>query len=193
MNVEFEFRQCQPSPTRWPPLTQRPARSMAIGGSSAGGGISLSAVQQLIEMDVDVPGALFTGTPGSDLSGTGDTFYTNRGVDRNIPIYDGMIEAMIRLYADGRDLKDPLISPIYGDFHGFPPTILATGTRDLFLSNCTRLHRKLRKDGVPASLSLWEGMWHAFQITPGLPEAREALEELAAFLPNPAAYFSPDR
>ena len=46
---------------------------------------------------------------------------------------------------------------------------------------------------MPASLSLWEGMWHAFQITPGLPEAREALKELAAFLPNPAAYFSPDR
>ena len=68
-----------------------------VGGSSAGGGITLSAVQQLIELGIDVPGALFIGTPGSDLSGTGDTFHTNQSVDRNIPTYDGIIEAIERM------------------------------------------------------------------------------------------------
>ena len=142
-------------------LTQRPARSMAMGGSSAGGGITLSAVQRFIELGMDVPGALYLGTPGSDLSGTGDTFHTNQGVDRNIPIYDGFIEAAVRLYAGGRDLKDPLISPIYGDFVGFPPALLVTGTRDLFLSNTVRTHIKLRQAGVVADILVFEGVSHA--------------------------------
>ncbi|WP_440955259.1 alpha/beta hydrolase fold domain-containing protein [Methanosarcina sp. Mfa9] len=163
-------------------MKQRPARSMAMGGSSAGGGLTLSVVQRLIEMDVDVPGALFVGTPGSDLSGTGDTFYTNQGVDRNISTYKGIIEAMVRLYADGRDLKDPLISPIYGDFHGFPPTILATGTRDLFLSNTIRTHIKLRQAGAVADILVYEGVSHGDYLHElASPESQHFLEELDRF------------
>ena len=155
---------------------------MAMGGSSAGGGLTLSAVQRLIEQDIDVPAALFVGTPGSDLSGTGDTFHTNQGVDRNIPTYDGMVEAMLRLYADGRELTDPSISPIYGDFHGFPPTILATGTRDLFLSNTARAHIKLRQAGVPADILVYEGGSHGDYLhVLAAPESEHFLEELDRF------------
>jgi len=163
-------------------LTQRPARSMAMGGSSAGGGITLSAIQQLIELEVDVPGALYIGTPGSDLSKTGDTFYTNQGVDRNIPTYDGMVEAMIRLYAGDHDLKDPRISPIYGDFVGFPPTMLVTGTRDLFLSNTVRTHTKLRQAGAVADILVFEGVSHAdYLVETASPESQFFLEELGRF------------
>jgi acetyl esterase/lipase len=163
-------------------LTQRPARSIAMGGSSAGGGLTLNAVQQLIKQNIDVPGALFVGTPGSDLSGTGDTFYTNRGVDRNIPVYEGTIEAMIQLYADGHDLKDPRISAIYGDFHGFPPTLLVTGTRDLFLSNTARTHIKLLQAGVVADLLVYEGVSHGDYLhVLAAPEAQHFLEVLDRF------------
>ena len=163
-------------------LTERPARSMAMGGSSAGGGITLSAVQRFIELGMDVPGALYLGTPGSDLSGTGDTFHTNQGVDRNIPIYDGFIEAAVRLYAGGRDLKDPLISPIYGDFVGFPPAFLVTGTRDLFLSNTVRTHIKLRQAGVVADILVFEGVSHAdYLVEFGSPETQLFFAELGRF------------
>jgi len=163
-------------------LTQRPARSMAMGGSSAGGGLTLNAVQQLIKQNIDVPSALFVGTPGSDLSGTGDTFYTNRGVDRNIPVYEGTIEAMLQLYADGHDLKDPRISAIYGDFHGFPPTILVTGTRDLFLSNTARTHIKLLQAGAVADLLVYEGVSHGDYLhVLAAPEAQHFLEMLDRF------------
>jgi monoterpene epsilon-lactone hydrolase len=163
-------------------LTQRPARSMAMGGSSAGGGITLSAVQQFIETDVDVPGALFIGTPGSDLSKTGDTFHTNEGVDRNIPIYDGLIEAAVRLYAGDRDLADPLISPLYGDFDGFPPTLLVSGTRDLFLSNTVRAHTKLRQAGAVADILVYEGVSHAdYLVELDSPESQLFLAELNRF------------
>ena len=163
-------------------LTKRPARSIAMGGASAGGGITMSAVQQIIKLDVDVPGALYLGTPGSDLSGTGDTFHTNQGVDRNIPTYDGIVEAMVSLYAADLDLKDPRISPIYGDFVGFPPTILVSGTRDLFLSNTVRTHIKLRQAGSVADILVYEGVSHGDYLHElASPESQHFLAELNRF------------
>ncbi|HUV92974.1 MAG TPA: alpha/beta hydrolase fold domain-containing protein [Anaerolineales bacterium] len=163
-------------------LTKRPARSIAMGGASAGGGITMSAVQQIIKLDVDVPGALYLGTPGSDLSGTGDTFHTNQGVDRNIPTYDGIVEAMVSLYAADLDLKDPRISPIYGDFVGFPPTILVSGTRDLFLSNTVRTHTRLRQAGSAAYMLVFEGVSHAdYLVELASPESQLFLADLNRF------------
>jgi monoterpene epsilon-lactone hydrolase len=82
----------------------------------------------------------------------------------------------------GRDLKDPQLSPIYGDFKGFPPAILTTGTRDLFLSNTVRTHRKLRRAGVEADLNVYEGQSHAqYGINPDAPETREAFGDIARF------------
>ena len=86
------------------------------------------------------------------------------------------------LYANGRDLKDPMLSPIYGDLNGFPPTILTSGTRDLFLSLTVRTHRKLGRTGVDAVLQVFEGLSHAqCSINPNAPETREAFEEIGHF------------
>jgi monoterpene epsilon-lactone hydrolase len=164
-------------------LDGRRGRSMAMGGSSAGGGLTLNAVQRLIRENISVPGALFVGTPGSDLSGTGDTFHTNRGVDRNTPVFEGLLDAMVRLHADGRDMTDPLISAIYGDFDDFPPTLLATGTRDLFLSNTVRTHIKLRQAGSVADILVYEGVSHGDYLHElATPESEHFIDELDRFL-----------
>ena len=76
----------------------------------------------------------------SDLTRTGDSFQTNHMVDNVLVAADGRCDAMARLYANGHDLKDPMLSPVYGDMTGFPPTLLTTGTRDLLLSNTVRVH-----------------------------------------------------
>src|SRR3984893_11122940 len=68
------------------------------------------------------------------MTKTGDTFYSHNLVDNFQVSYDGYLKDSAYLYASGRDLKDPMLSPIYGDLKGFPPTILISGTRDLFLS-----------------------------------------------------------
>ena len=137
-------------------LKQRPAQSMALGGTSGGGNLAMATVQRLLELGLDVPGALYLGTPGTDMSKTGDSWYTNDGIDRLLVTYDGFVEAASRLYADGRDLKDPLVSPHYGKVDGFPPTLLVTGTRDLLLSNTARTHIKLRQAGVVADLLVYD-------------------------------------
>lgn len=89
---------------------------------------------------------------------------------------------MAQLYANGHDLKDPLISPVYGDLSGFPPTILTSGTRDLFLSLTALVHRKLRRAGVEADLQVFEGQSHAeYLLNLDAPESREAFAEIARF------------
>ena len=97
--------------------------------------------------------------------------------------YDGFLEGAAKLYADGRDLKDPLLSPVYGDFEGFPPTYLVSGTRDMLLSDTARVHRKLRAAGVIADLNVYEGMSHAgYMIAGNTPESRQVYSELNDFL-----------
>ncbi len=123
-------------------LKTRHARSIALGGSSAGGGLALASTHKLIELGLDIPAALFAGTPWADLTKTGDSHYTNEGIDRILVTYDGLLADAAKLFAGDHDMKNPLISPVYGDFTGFFPTYLVTGTRDLFLSDVVRTHRK---------------------------------------------------
>jgi epsilon-lactone hydrolase len=98
----------------------------------------------------------------------------------NVLVGIGRCDAMAEFYARGHDLKDPMLSPIYGDMRGFPPAILTTGTRDLLLSSTVRVHRKLRQAGVEAELQVFEGQSHA-QYNRDTPEGKEAFEEIARF------------
>jgi epsilon-lactone hydrolase len=157
-------------------------RSMAIFGTSAGGALTLSMVLRAKQDGLPLPGAIAPGTPMSDLTGVGDSFHTNFLVDNVLVGSNGRCDAMARLYANGHDLKDPLLSPVYGDMRSFPPTILTTGTRDLLLSNTVRVHRKLRQAGVDAQLQVFEGQSHAHYMRDGsAPETQEAFEEIARF------------
>jgi epsilon-lactone hydrolase len=167
----------------WKELARRakPA-NMGVFGTSTGGGMTLALVQRIKEEKQALPAAIAPGTPWSDLSDTGDSYFTNEWVDNGLVAYEPLLGAAARLYAHGRDLKDPHLSPVYGDFHGFPPAILTSGTRDLFLSNTVRVHRKLREAGVEAELEVYEGQSHAqYLADTTTPEAKEAFEEIAAF------------
>ncbi|MCH9693308.1 MAG: alpha/beta hydrolase [Gammaproteobacteria bacterium] len=159
------------------------ARSIAIGGTSAGGGLALAATQQIRDLLLPMPGAVFAGTPWADLTKTGDTLYTNEGLDRILITYDGLLGAAAKLYAGKHNLKNPLVSPIYGEFDLFPPVILFSGTRDLFLSDVARTHRKLRAAGVIAELHVYEGMSHAgYLIATETPESENLFLEVSEFL-----------
>lgn len=163
-------------------LQRRRARSILMGGSSAGGGLTMLAVQRLLEDGMRVPGALFIGTPGSDVSGIGDSITLNQGVDRSIPEYAGLVEAMAECFANGIELTDPRISPIYGDFDGFPPTLLVSGVRDILLSNTVRAHTKLLEAGTEAELIVFEGMSHAdYVIEFSSPEHRLLINRFDQF------------
>lgn len=162
-------------------IRQHTPRNVALFGTSAGGGLTLAVVIRLKELGMPLPGALMAGTPWSDLTKTGDTYYTNEFVDNVLGSLDGSLDAGAKLYAGTHDRKEPLISPIYGDLSGFPPTVLLSGTRDLFLSNTVRAHQKLLQSGVHADLLVFEGQSHAQYLEHNTPECAIALGEVAQF------------
>lgn len=158
------------------------SKRVGIFGTSAGGALTLATVLRAKQEGIPVPAAIAPGTPMSDVTGVGDTFYTNDLVDNVLVSREGLCQAAAKYYAAGHDLKDPLISPIYGDMAGFPPTILTSGTRDLLLSNTVRVHRKLRQAGVEASLQVFEGQSHAhYLFDDSAPETKEAFTEISHF------------
>jgi acetyl esterase/lipase len=157
-------------------------RRMAVFGTSAGGALALALILRAKKEGLALPAAIASGTPMSDATKTGDTFATNERLDNVLVSRDGMCDAAARFYANGHDLADPLLSPVYGDMSGFPPTILTSGTRDLLLSNTVRVHRKLRQAGVEAALHVYEGQSHAqYLFDDAAPEAKEAFQEIASF------------
>ena len=162
--------------------TMQKPQNMAVFGTSTGGGMTLALMLRAKAEGLPLPAAIGLGTPWSDMTETGDSYKTNEWIDNVLVSYSGYLTPAAKLYAAGRDLKDPQLSPIYGDFTGLPPALLITGTRDLFLSNTVRTHRKLRAAGIEASLQVFEGMSHAqYLFTPDAPETKEAFGEMARF------------
>ena len=162
--------------------THKPG-DIAVVGTSAGGGLALALCLRAKAEGVPLPAAIAPGTPEADMTDAGDTVRTNEWLDNVLVSTDGYVEAARKIYVPAEhDLKDPQLSPIFGDFSGMPPAIITSGTRDLFLSNAVRVHRKLRGAGVEATLQVFEGMSHAqYLFNADAPETKEAFTEIAAF------------
>lgn len=154
------------------------AGQIAVTGSSAGGNLAAALALRARDEGLPSPAALVLQSPEADLTESGDSFQTNLGVD---PRLTGSLMPANLLYADGHDLRHPYLSPLFGTFDGsFPPTLLTTGTRDLFLSNTVRLHRVLRRAGIVADLHVFEAMPHGGFM--GAPEDAEMHQEIRRFV-----------
>lgn len=164
-------------------LKRYPAEKIGVFGTSTGGGMTLALVLRAKAEGLPLPGAIAPGTPWADLTKTGDSYHTNAYIDNLLVSYDGFLKGAAELYADGHDMKDPMLSPVYGDLSGFPPTLLTSGTRDLFLSNTVRVHQKMREAGVDADLVVIEGISHAiyYLLPPDAPELCYHFGELDKF------------
>lgn len=161
--------------------THEPAR-IGVFGTSAGGGLLLAMTLKLKALGLPLPAALAPSTPWSDLSGESDSYRTNAGVDGVLPFFEGVLEEAGKLYAGGESLTHPLISPVHGDFAGFPPSLLTTGTRDILLSDTVRVYRAMRKAGVDARLEVYEAMSHAeYTAAPDSPECAGVFGDIAAW------------
>jgi acetyl esterase/lipase len=156
---------------------------IVIGGSSAGGNLAAAAVLMMRDQGLNLPAGVVLLTPEVDLTEAGDSFRTNALLD---VVLQGPLPDCNALYAAGHDLTDPYLSPLHADFtKGFPPTLIQTGTRDLFLSNSVLMHRKLRQAGVEAELHVWEAMPHGGFGAFGLgdtPEDGEIDAEVRRFI-----------
>ncbi|WP_158096020.1 alpha/beta hydrolase [Cloacibacillus sp. An23] len=167
-------------------VKQYGAENIAVLGTSTGGAMTLILALQAIQSGTPLPAALMSGTPWTEIGKVGDSYFTNDGVDNVLVTYDGLIDASAKAYANGADYKDPLVSPMYAkdeDLAKFPPTLLFSGTRDLFLSNTARMHERLLLNDAEAELIVYEAMSHAqYYLNFEAPETATHYELLCQFL-----------
>jgi epsilon-lactone hydrolase len=151
---------------------------IVVGGGSAGGNLAAALILRARDEGLPLPAAVVLLTPEVDLTESGDSFQTNLGLDC---VLTESLAPSIALYAGDYDLRHPYLSPLFGDLTSpFPPTFLQAGTRDLFLSNAVRMHRKLRAGGVDAQLHVFEAMPHGGFF--GAPEDDDLTDEVRRFL-----------
>lgn len=157
-------------------LVDRLPAQIIVSGASGGGNLAAALLLRAKDEGLPMPAGLVLLTPELDLTESGDTFVTNDGID---PILTSLMPVNL-LYANGEDLAHPYVSPLFGKLDGLPPTFLQSGTRDLFLSNTVRMHRRLLAAGVPTELHIFEAMPHG-SFGGSAPEDQELLAEVRRF------------
>lgn len=155
------------------------ARDIILAGDSAGGNMALSLTLKLKEEGRLLPRGLVLMSPWTDLTSSGKSYISKAEID---PVLNGVyLEKMIRNYAEGQDLTNPLISPLFGDYVGFPPTYIQVGNNEILLDDSVMLYKKLLKANVSVKLEMFKGMWHVFQMSP-FKTAYEAMDKNAEFI-----------
>lgn len=154
---------------------------IAIGGDSAGGGLTFATLVALKEGGHPLPGAAFALSPWVDLEGLGATMQSKAAADPMVQ-KEALIE-MSRLYLAGANPRTPLAAPLYADLAGLPPIYVQVGTAETLLDDSSRITERARAAGVPIELEAFDDLIHVFQaFAPAVPESVEAIEKIGAFL-----------
>ncbi len=154
---------------------------IAIGGDSAGGGLTLATALALRDRGEKLPAALFLLSPWTDLTFSGESV---RSRARRDPLlkYDGK-DWLVGAYTGKQPATHPYISPLFANHHGLPPTFIQVGSEEILFDDASRLEEKLNAAGVRNQFEVWDGMWHVFQgFAPYVPEAQTAIERIGAFI-----------
>ena len=155
------------------------ARDIIVAGDSAGGNMALSLVMKLKMENRLLPRGIMLMSPWTDLTSSGKSHITKADID---PVLNAnYINEMIENYAKGENLKNPLISPLFGSYEGFPPTYIQVGSNEILLNDSTMLHKKMVKENVSVKIDVFKGMWHVFQMSP-FKTAYEAMDKNAEFI-----------
>lgn len=172
----------------WDALTAHRRGPVILAGCSAGGNLALVLIQHLLaeknaeRNTVKLPDGVVLVSPWADLTPPDQSRLRNEGIDPLIR-WRGMLDKTAAAYANGNPLTDPGISPLSARYVGLAaPTLITTGSLDLFEPDCIRLAKALERDGVPVTLDYAEGLWHVYQAHPDLPETSESIERIAEFI-----------
>jgi epsilon-lactone hydrolase len=164
----------------------QPASVIAIG-ESAGAGLALALALWQRDHGRGRLRALVLMSPWADLTGRSQSFTSRYTLD---PMFGGKrpplkssLSAPGQVYAGGHDLRDPYLSPVFGEYTGLPPMLIHVGEYEMLYDDAVTVHGNATAAGVPAEIKVWAGMFHAFQIADAMvPEARRAWREIGAFM-----------
>ena len=153
-----------------------------VVGDSAGGGLAMALCMELRTNGEPMPAGLVAMSPWTDLTASGESYDTNYERD---PLFGKTRDSLIynRDYVGDHDPMDEYISPMFGDFRGFPPILIQVGSYEMLLSDSVDVAAKARGQGVKVRLSIYDGMFHIFQMAAKmLPESRKAWVEIGKFI-----------
>jgi acetyl esterase/lipase len=155
---------------------------IGIYGTSAGAILTAEVTAKLKELHLPMPAAtgIFSGLGDFSILGDSVALYALNGFSGHLDPPNPDVHDTE--YVGSTDLKNPVLSPLYADLGGFPPTLFVTSGRDLLLSGTTVLHRAYLRAGVDAELVVFDALPHAFWNNPALPESKEADQLMARFL-----------
>jgi len=159
---------------------QLSARSMAVAGDSAGGGLAVALLVATRDAGDALPAAAVLMSPTVDLTNSGASM-TDRADEDPIST-PALLRQLASDYLAGADPKTPLASPLFASLSGLPPLLVQVGTADLLLSDSQRLAEAAAEAGVDVSLEVGEGLPHVYQLALGTPEAAQATERVGKFL-----------
>ncbi|MGE5403962.1 MAG: alpha/beta hydrolase [Candidatus Saccharibacteria bacterium] len=149
-------------------------------GDSAGGGLALATLLVARDQEMPLPSAVVAYSPVTDYTCSGETYQTNA---KTCFAPNGTGPAFARHYAGEHDLKDPYISPLFGDLHALPPMLIYAGSHETLLSDATRYAEKAKSAGVNVTLNIGEGLFHCYPaMAPMFPEATQAMQEICQFV-----------
>lgn len=156
-------------------------RTIIIGGDSAGGGLTLATLISLRDAGDPPPAAVVLYSPWTDLAFTGESVKTRKDIDPWInPDLGGGAAVM---YHGEVSVTDPLVSPLYADLAGLPPTLIIVGDAEVLLDDSTRVANKMKAAGVDVTIEVWDEMIHVFPAFAGiLPEGQQAIERTGEFI-----------
>ena len=157
------------------------AKHIFLAGDSAGGGLSLALVMYLREHNILLPAGIVLMSPWADLTASGASYDDNYEVDI---VFGNRRDSLIygNPYSDGSDPKDPHISPVYGEFNGFPLMLIQVGSEEMLLDDSKKVAAKAKQAGVSVRYSEYPGMFHVFQMAAkSMPEAGKAWSEVGKF------------
>ena len=152
---------------------------MVFCGDSAGGGLTLALTMALRDAGSALPAALVVISPWTDLAMSRRSHRLNEPLDPLLSLDE--LRRAARLYAGDTPVRDPYISPLYGDFTGFPPTLIHVGSEGMLLDDAKELATAMDAQGVCADIDIYEGMFHVWHQY-DLPEAHAAMEKITSFM-----------
>lgn len=152
---------------------------IVIAGDSAGGGLSVATALRLRELEQPLPRALVLFSPWMDLS----LEQLPHATPGEVMLTPEWMAEGARAYLARTDARHPLVSPLFADLRGLPPTLVQVGTDELLLGDSRRLHERLRAAGVAVRCEEYPRRWHVFQASAGvLADADRAIESVARFI-----------